>query len=134
MPITTSSRQTPFLCALVIGFTTIILYATGTSIAMLAVGRYIQGISVSILFSVGLAYLVDTIGRDEVRQWIGFVLLGLNTGVILSPFSRRPSIQQSGIHSRFSHIPWHHYCCLSNPNHYRQTEDSRKVSKSTFNS
>ena len=82
----TSSRQTPFLCALVIGFTAIILYATGTSIAMLAVGRCIQGISVSILFSVGLAHLVDTVGRDEVGQWIGFVLSGMNTGVMLSPF------------------------------------------------
>lgn len=81
----TSSRQTPFLCALAIGFTAIILYATGTSIAMLAVGRCIQGISVSILFSVGLAHLVDTVGRDEVGQWIGFVLSGMNTGVMASP-------------------------------------------------
>lgn len=81
-----SSRQTPFLCALIIGFTAIILYATGTSIAMLAVGRCIQGISVSILFSVGLAHLVDIVGRDEVGQWIGFVLSGMNTGVMLSRF------------------------------------------------
>lgn len=82
----TSSRQTPFLCALALGFTAIILYATGTSIVMLAVGRCIQGISVSILFSVGLAHLVDTVGRDEVGQWIGFVLSGMNTGVMASPF------------------------------------------------
>lgn len=82
----TSSRRTPFLCALALGFTAVVLYATGTSIAMLAVGRCIQGISVSILFSVGLAYLVDTVGRDEVGQWIGFVLSGMNTGVMFSPF------------------------------------------------
>lgn len=53
---------------------------------MLAVGRCIQGLSVSILFSVGLAHLVDTVGRDEVGQWIGFVLSGMNIGVMVSPF------------------------------------------------
>ena len=53
---------------------------------MLAVGRCIQGLSVSILFSVGLAHLVDTVGRDEAGQWIGFVLSGMNIGVMVSPF------------------------------------------------
>lgn len=81
-----SSRQTPFLSALALGFTAVILYATGTSIAMLAVGRCIQGISFSILFSVGLAHLVDTVGRDEVGQWTGFALSGMNIGAMASPF------------------------------------------------
>lgn len=53
---------------------------------MLAVGRCIQGLSVSILCSVGLAHLVDTVGRDEVGQWIGFVLSGMGMGVMVSPF------------------------------------------------
>jgi MFS family permease len=53
---------------------------------MLVVGRCVQGLSVSVLFAVGLANLVDTVGRDEVGQWTGFVLSGMNIGVMVSPF------------------------------------------------
>ena len=76
----------PFLSAIGLGCLATIIYAVGTSTALLIIGRCIQGLSMSILFSVGLAHLVDTVGRDEVGQWIGFVLSGMNIGVMISPF------------------------------------------------
>ncbi|KAL9579163.1 MAG: hypothetical protein Q9212_005266 [Teloschistes hypoglaucus] len=53
---------------------------------MLVLGRCLQGCSVSIVFTVGLALLVDTVEREEIGQWIGFVLSGMNMGVMISPF------------------------------------------------
>lgn len=62
------------------------MFAVGTSPAMLVAARFLQGSSSGIVFTVGLALLVDTVGRDEIGQWLGFVLSGLNFGFIISPF------------------------------------------------
>ncbi|KAL8764748.1 MAG: hypothetical protein Q9194_006864 [Teloschistes cf. exilis] len=81
-----SSRQAPFLFGLLLALAATILYTVGQSPAVLVLGRCLQGCSVSIVFTVGLALLVDTVEREEIGQWIGFVLSGMNMGVMISPF------------------------------------------------
>lgn len=71
---------------LLLAFAATILYTVGQSPAVLVLGRCLQGRSVSIVFTVGLALLVDTVEREEIGQWIGFVLSGMNMGVMISPF------------------------------------------------
>lgn len=53
---------------------------------MLVAARFLQGSSSGIVFTVGLALLADTVGRDEVGQWLGFVLSGLSVGLMIAPF------------------------------------------------
>ena len=91
----------PFLSAVGLGCVATIIYAVGTNTAFLTIGRCIQGLSVSILFAVGLAHLVDTVGRDEVGQWIGFVLSGMNIGVMVSPFLGGLVYDKAGYYSVF---------------------------------
>ncbi|OCK85618.1 MFS general substrate transporter [Lepidopterella palustris CBS 459.81] len=70
----------------------IFLISTGTAFFglanrfwMLAISRILQGFSSSILYTVGLAVLVDTVERDEVGQWMGTAMSANNIGMILSP-------------------------------------------------
>lgn len=66
---------------------------------MLVLGRCLQGCSVSIVFTVGLALLVDTVEREEIGQWIGFVLSGMNMGVMISPFLGGLVYEKAGYYS-----------------------------------
>ena len=81
-----SSRQVPFLLGLLLAFAATLLYTFGKNPATLVAGRCIQGCSVATVFTVGLAQLVDSVEREELGQWIGFVLSGMNMGVMISPF------------------------------------------------
>ena len=81
-----SSRQVPFLLGLLLAFAATLLYTFGKNPATLVAGRCIQGFSVATVFTVGLAQLVDSVEREELGQWIGFVLSGMNMGVMISPF------------------------------------------------
>ena len=52
---------------------------------MLLCSRTLHGLSSSILYTVGLAVLVDTVGKDEVGQWMGTAMSCNNVGIIISP-------------------------------------------------
>lgn len=93
------SRQLPFLVGLLIAFASTLLYTFARSPAMLVLGRLLQGCSVSIVFTVGLALLADTVGPDEIGQWIGFVLSGMNMGVMISPFLGGIVYQKAGYYA-----------------------------------
>ena len=45
----------------------------------------LHGLSSSILYTVGLAVLVDTVGKDEVGKWMGTAMSCNNIGTIISP-------------------------------------------------
>ena len=52
---------------------------------VLLVSRCLQGFSSAIVYTVGLALLVDTVGRDNVGQWMGTALSSSSFGLIVSP-------------------------------------------------
>lgn len=52
---------------------------------MLLCSRALHGLSSSILYTVGLAVLVDSIGQDEVGKWMGMAMSCNNIGIIVSP-------------------------------------------------
>jgi MFS family permease len=45
----------------------------------------LHGLSSSILYTVGLAVLVDTVGKEEVGRWMGTAMSCNNVGIITSP-------------------------------------------------
>ena len=81
----TDSRQAPFLTGLALTFAATILFAISKAPGLLLLARCLQGASAGIVYTVGLALLVDTVGRESLGQWMGFVMIGFNIGVLLGP-------------------------------------------------
>ncbi|KAI9757012.1 MAG: hypothetical protein M1815_002347 [Lichina confinis] len=61
------------------------MFAGGKNIWVLAASRMLQGFSAANVYTIGLALLTDTVGRDEVGQMMGFALSSANVGVLISP-------------------------------------------------
>lgn len=61
------------------------MFAKAVSPAWLVAARCLQGASAGVVYTVGLALLVDTVGREELGQWMGFVMMGLNIGTLVGP-------------------------------------------------
>ena len=68
-----SSRQLPFLVGLTSLFMATLLLLLGQTVAVLAVARVLQGISAAVVWTVGLALVVDTIGPDNLGKTLGSV-------------------------------------------------------------
>lgn len=80
-----SSRRVPWWIGIILITAGSILFGFSTNLAMLICSRILQGLSSSILYTVGLAVLVDIIGKDEVGQWMGTAMSCNNIGIIISP-------------------------------------------------
>ena len=80
----TSSRRWPFILGLLALCAATLLLCLGKTIAVLVVGRILQGLSAAVVWSVGLALLVDTVGKD-VGYAIGYVNIAMAVGLLISP-------------------------------------------------
>ncbi|KAL8794966.1 MAG: hypothetical protein Q9195_002548 [Heterodermia aff. obscurata] len=80
-----SSRQATFLTGLALTFAATILFAISKAPGLLVLARCLQGASAGIVYTVGLALLIDTVGRESLGQWMGFVMIGFNIGLLLGP-------------------------------------------------
>ena len=61
------------------------MFCFGQSVYLLLVSRILQGFSAAIVYTVGLALLVDTVGKEEIGQMMGFALSSANVGVLIAP-------------------------------------------------
>jgi MFS family permease len=77
-------RRKPLLLGLLALAGSTLLLCLGTTVALLVVGRLLQGISAAVVWSVGLALLVDTVGKD-VGQSMGYVSVAVSVGLLISP-------------------------------------------------
>ncbi|KAL8699019.1 MAG: hypothetical protein Q9201_006242 [Fulgogasparrea decipioides] len=57
----------------------------GHNIGVLVAGRLLQGISAAIVWTVGLALLVDTVGQKEIGQVMGFVSIAMSVAILVAP-------------------------------------------------
>ncbi|RYP64909.1 hypothetical protein DL771_008541 [Monosporascus sp. 5C6A] len=80
----TSSRRWPLLIGLVMLAGSTVLLCFGTTIALLVLGRILQGLSAGIVWSVGCALLVDTMGH-AVGVAMGYVNTSLSLGLLIAP-------------------------------------------------
>ncbi|KAL9113783.1 MAG: hypothetical protein Q9227_002228 [Pyrenula ochraceoflavens] len=78
-------RTTPFLVGLIVlaGATT--LLCVGSSIAVLILGRALQGISAALVWTVGLALLVETFDSKKVGMAMGYVGLAMSLAILTAP-------------------------------------------------
>lgn len=69
----TSTRQAPFLLGLTALLLATIMLFLGESIAVLALARVLQGISAAIVWTIGLALCLETVGPENLGKTIGSV-------------------------------------------------------------
>lgn len=62
-----------------------LLLALGDRLALLVLGRVLQGVSAAIVWTVGLALLVDTVGRERVGRAMGYVAMTMSVAVLVAP-------------------------------------------------
>jgi MFS family permease len=79
-----SSRRLPLLLGLIALCGSTLLLCLGKTVALLVLGRILQGLSAAIVWSVGLALLVDTVGRD-IGYSMGYVSIAMSVGLLISP-------------------------------------------------
>ena len=85
----TSSRRLPFLVGLSALLAATILLGFGTSIPVLVLARVLQGISAAVVWTVGLAMVLDTVGPENLGKTIGSVSIFH----VLSRFSNAKILQ-----------------------------------------
>lgn len=69
----TSTRQGPFLLGLTALLGATVLLFLGSSIAVLAIARVLQGISAAVVWTIGLALCLETVGPENLGKTIGSV-------------------------------------------------------------
>lgn len=79
------ARRLPFLIGLLalLG-ATILLYA-GQSLAVLVLARVLQGVSAAVVWTIGLAMVMDTVGSEKLGVTIGSIFSFISVGELLAP-------------------------------------------------
>ena len=95
------SRRLPLLVGLLtLGGATILL-CLGSSIGVLVTGRLLQGFSAAIVWTVGLALLVDTVGQKDVGMVMGHVFLAMSLAYLIAPLLGGIVYAQAGYYAVF---------------------------------
>ncbi|KAI1109382.1 major facilitator superfamily domain-containing protein [Nemania sp. NC0429] len=81
----TNSRQGPFLSGLAALLAGTIMLALGQSIAVLVAARLLQGVSAAVVWTVGLAMVLDTVGPQNLGKVVGSILSFISIGTLLAP-------------------------------------------------
>ena len=69
----TNSRRAPFLSGLASLLVATIMLALGRTVAWLFVARVLQGISAAVVWTIGLAMVLDTVGSQNLGKVVGSV-------------------------------------------------------------
>lgn len=81
----TSSRQGPFLAGLTALILATVLLFTGRSMAVLVIARVAQGASSAVVWTVGLALCIDTVGPENLGKTIGSIFSFISVGAFAAP-------------------------------------------------
>jgi predicted MFS family arabinose efflux permease len=56
------------------------------TIEALVIARTFQGLSCAVVWTVGMALIVDTMGKDQVGAAMGIVSTAMTVGTVMGPF------------------------------------------------
>lgn len=79
------ARQLPFLVGLAALFTSTILLSVGNTITELVIARILQGMSAAVVWTVGMALVMDTVGSEKLGVTIGSIFSFISVGELLAP-------------------------------------------------
>ncbi|KAL9638881.1 MAG: hypothetical protein Q9204_001328 [Flavoplaca sp. TL-2023a] len=80
------SRSTSFLWGLILAIISTVVFCFARGPGLLVLGRVLQGLAASVIYTAGLALVADAVGADEIGAWMGFVFSGNTFGLLISPF------------------------------------------------
>jgi MFS family permease len=81
----TSSRQLPFVIGLVMLVCATVLLAVGQSVAVLALARFLQGASGGVVWTIGLAIIIETVGQENLGKTMGTIFSFVSVAGLFSP-------------------------------------------------
>ncbi|CAK3756241.1 MFS-type transporter [Lecanosticta acicola] len=97
-------RQIPFLIGLLLLGGSTVMLCVGNSIAVFAVGRILQGASAAVVWVVGLALLVDTVGPEEIGIAMGYIGLSMSMAILLAPLLAGVVFANAGYYAVFAMV------------------------------
>jgi len=80
-----NSRKGPLLLGLVALVASTAMFCASSSIALLTIARLLQGMSAAVIWTVGLALVVDTVPADSIAESMGYIQLGMSAGTFFGP-------------------------------------------------
>ena len=79
-----------------------LLLCLGKTAGLLVLGRLLQGISASMVWTVGLALLVDTVGESNVGEIMGYVSISLSASTLAGPLLGGVVYERAGYYAVFA--------------------------------
>ncbi|KAJ5506876.1 Tetracycline resistance protein TetA/multidrug resistance protein MdtG [Penicillium expansum] len=95
------SRRWPLLVGLIALAAATALLCVGTNIALWIVGRLFQGAAAAVVWTAGLALMVDTVGKDDLGQAIGYVSMAISVGTLAGPLLGGVVYENGGYYAVF---------------------------------
>ncbi|CAG8903359.1 unnamed protein product [Penicillium egyptiacum] len=95
------SRRWPLLVGLIALAAATALLCVGTHIALWIVGRLFQGAAAAVVWTAGLALMVDTVGKDDLGQAIGYVSMAISVGTLAGPLLGGVVYEDGGYYAVF---------------------------------
>ncbi|KAJ5497497.1 hypothetical protein N7463_009484 [Penicillium fimorum] len=95
------SRRWPLLVGLVALGAATALLCVGTHIGLWIAGRLFQGAAAAVVWTAGLALMVDTVGKDDLGQAIGYVSMAISIGTLAGPLLGGVVYEHGGYYAVF---------------------------------
>lgn len=95
----TKSRRLPLLLGLLALAGATLMLCLGRNIVVMIIGRLLQGLSAAVVWTVGLALLVDTVGAAEIGQMLGYVSMSVTLATLLAPVLGGVVLHEGGYYS-----------------------------------
>lgn len=96
------NRKIPMLVGLVLLAGSTVFLCVATNIAMLLVGRVLQGFSAALTWTVGLALVVDTVDAAHIGKAMGWIGMATSIGVLFAPLLGGVVYDRGGYYSVFA--------------------------------
>jgi MFS family permease len=80
-----NSRQLPFVLGLMMLILATILLAVGQSVAVLTLARLLQGASGGVVWTIGLAIVIETVGQENLGKTMGTIFSFISVAGLFSP-------------------------------------------------
>jgi MFS family permease len=83
-----NSRQLPFVLGLLMLVCATILLAVGQTVAVLSIARFLQGASGGVVWTIGLAIIIETVGQENLGKTMGTIFSFVSVAGLFSPIVR----------------------------------------------
>jgi MFS family permease len=97
-----TSRRIPLLVGLVALAGATAMLCVGNGLGVLIAGRFLQGLSAAVVWTVGLALLSDTVPKEEIGQVMGYAAAAQSIGSLAGPLLGGVVYAKAGYYAVFA--------------------------------